>query len=306
MQGFGRAPYVYMTVVRPLQQKFRNEHANEHASGSMRRRCRVSVGACMHLVPLVVMLVVAAGAAGSTSDGAATCQKCNSTPCSSRCMLQKGRRRRSLRRSRPSCRFSSASSQAHQPTPAQNPAPDAGTRRLLQVGVPDDISQMICRWINPESLRAYARHGQSLHINCVDQAEKAIIDTVQAANVPKTCATEGAVALHHTFGGRISARAQAVLDAADAAELDTGTATNVEVPDNSPLPPTQDCVGRRVLVARNLWPSYACDENDGRGWAAHIVRFHQGVATVRFDHAVDPRGLPYPDERLLLRALVPF
>ena len=165
---------------------------------------------------------------------------------------------------------------------------------------------MICRWVNPESLRAYARHGQSLHINCVDRAERAVIDAVQSANVPKTCNTEGAVALHHAFGGRVPARAQAVLDAADEAELHTGTAADDEPADTSPLPATSACVGRRVLVARHIWPSYPCDENDARGWTAHIVQFTRGVATVRFANAVNARGLPYPDERLLLTALEPF
>ena len=180
---------------------------------------------------------------------------------------------------------------------------------LKAAGVSDDIIQMICRWVNPESLRAYARHGQSLHINCVDRAEKAVVDAVQSANVPKVCGTEGAVALHHTFGGRVSARAQAVLDAADTAELDTGTpadVADVEPADASPLPATQQCVGRRVLVARSLWPDYTCDENDGRGWTAHVTRFQRGVATVHFAHATDSRGLPYPDEQLLLLALQAF
>lgn len=49
---------------------------------------------------------------------------------------------------------------------------------LKAAKVPDDVIQMICRWMNPESLRAYARHGQSLHVNCVDEAEHAVIDTV--------------------------------------------------------------------------------------------------------------------------------
>ena len=40
-----------------------------------------------------------------------------------------------------------------------------------------------------------------------------IIDTVQSANVPRVCSTEGNSALHIAYGGTISARAQAVLDA---------------------------------------------------------------------------------------------
>ena len=177
---------------------------------------------------------------------------------------------------------------------------------LKAAKVDDAIIQMICRWMNPESLRAYARHGQSLHINCVDKAEKAIIDTVQAANVPKTCNSEGAAALHRTFGTRLSATAQAVLDAADDAEAATGASPPEPAPDLSPLPASKDAIGRRVLVARTIWPNYVCDENGGRGWTAHVINYSRGVATVRFAHATDARGLPYPDETLLPGALEPF
>ena len=127
---------------------------------------------------------------------------------------------------------------------------------------------------------------------------------MQSANVPKTCITEGAVALQQAFGTRLSARAQAVLDAADTAELDADA--NAPAPDLSPLPSSQLCVGRRVLVARALWPAYECDENNGLGWTAHIISFSRGAAVVQFQHATDARGLPYANERLLLSCLTPL
>ena len=43
---------------------------------------------------------------------------------------------------------------------------------LKAAGCEDSVIQMICRWANPESLKVYARHGTSLHINWVDRAEK--------------------------------------------------------------------------------------------------------------------------------------
>ena len=173
---------------------------------------------------------------------------------------------------------------------------------LKAANVDDSIIQMICRWMNPESLRAYARHGQTLHINSVDQAEKAIINTMQMANVPKVCNTEGVAAINLTFGGAISARAQAVLDAADDAEANSGVAVAEE--DLSPL--TDGCLGRRVLVPNSVWPSYPCDENNGRGWVARVINFRAGVATIKFLHAANARGMPYPDEQLLLSALEPI
>ena len=176
---------------------------------------------------------------------------------------------------------------------------------LKAANVDDAVIQLICRWMNPESLRAYARHGQSLHISSVDKAEKAIIDTVQSANVPKTCNSEGAAALNATFGGTISARARAVLDAADDDEATTGV-PDANTADTSPLPATGQCQGRRVLVPRAVWPAYACVENNGTGWSATIIRFNKGAATVRFTHHVSPRGLPYPDVELQLRVLKPI
>jgi hypothetical protein len=187
---------------------------------------------------------------------------------------------------------------------------------LKAAKVDDDIIQMICRWTNPESLRAYARHGQSLHINCVDQAEHAIIDSIQSANVPKVCNTEGNAALHLTFAPSISARAQAVLDAAEAdlhdrcavgalVALDTPTAHPIAPPDTSPLD-QQHCVGRRVVVPAAAWPDFICDENEGTGWTAIIQSNNRSGATVRFTDAATPRGIPYGDVTLQLDFLIPF
>ena len=109
-----------------------------------------------------------------------------------------------------------------------------------------------------------------------------------------------------TFGRRISARAQAILDAADDEETVTGHAPPEAPPDLTPLPTTQQCVGRRVLVPRALWPTYACEENNARGWTAHIVSYSRGIATLRFASACDDRGLPYPDELLRIGDVVPI
>ena len=174
---------------------------------------------------------------------------------------------------------------------------------LKAAKVDDEVIQMICRWMNPESLRAYARHGQSLHINCVDKAEQAIIDTIQSSNVPKTCNTEGAAAINLAFGGDISARARAVLDAADDAEAAADKEPE-PAPDLSPL--DGNALGRRVLVPRSLYPTYACDENDGRGWTARVVNYRGGVATTRFTHATTARGIPYEDVLLRIHVLQPM
>jgi hypothetical protein len=175
---------------------------------------------------------------------------------------------------------------------------------LKAAKVDDSVIQMICRWMNPESLRAYARHGQSLHINCVDQAEHAIIDTIQAANVPKVCNSEGNAALHLAFAPTISARAQAILDAADDEPL-TQESTTQPTPDASALDPST-CVGRRVMVPQHTFPNYVCSENDGQGWTGVIVKVTRSAATVRYTEATTTRGIPYEDVQLQLTALTPI
>jgi hypothetical protein len=134
--------------------------------------------------------------------------------------------------------------------------------------------------------------------------EKAIIDTVQFANVPRVCSTEGNSALHIAYGGAISARAQAVLDAADDAEVAVGCAAD-DVPDSSPLDAAA-CVGRRGLIPQAIWPDYACAEHDGRGWAALIIKHSRGAVHLRFQHATTDRGVPYQDVILQLSAVQPI
>ena len=112
------------------------------------------------------------------------------------------------------------------------------------------------------------------------------------------CGSEGNSALHLAFGGVISARAQAVLDAADEAEAITGAAA-ADVADVSPLA-VATCVGRRVLIPRACWPSYACTEYNGRGWAARIIKYSGGVVRLRFLSAATARGIPFQDVTLQL------
>jgi hypothetical protein len=176
---------------------------------------------------------------------------------------------------------------------------------LKAAGCSDDVIQMICRWANPESLKIYALHGTSLHINWVDKAEKAVVDAVRASTVPKVCNSEGNIALLHHFDGNVPARARHVLDNADRDAGDT-TALPPAPPDTTPIT-TSNAVGRRVRVPAACWPSYPCTEHGGQGWTAHIIALHRAnAATVRFTEAADDRGLPFSDVQLDLMILIPF
>ena len=76
-------------------------------------------------------------------------------------------------------------------------------------------------------------------------------------------------------------------------------------PDATPLTGYAGDAGRRVMIPRHVWPSDACDEFEGRGWAAVVVRVSRRVATVRFSSARDADGRRFPDERLDVAVLEP-
>jgi hypothetical protein len=180
---------------------------------------------------------------------------------------------------------------------------------LKAAGCPPDEIQLICRWLNPASLRAYARLGTSTFISWVDAAEKAVADSVQTSSLPKYDLCEGFAAMHLEFGRPLGAHAQAIIDAADDAEAAAPVQAPMAPPPADVRPLTLDnCLLRRVLVPRTCWPSYDCDEHDGRGWTGRVVdvvpRSHAVV--VEFVDATDRRGLRYADARLALAVLEPI
>ena len=69
-----------------------------------------------------------------------------------------------------------------------------------------------------------------------------------------------------------------------------------------------NCLQRLVLVPSSCWPSYACNENDGRGWAGRIldVERRSRSVLVQFLDACDERGRPYASARLALAAVTPL
>ena len=73
-----------------------------------------------------------------------------------------------------------------------------------------------------------------------------------------------------------------------------------------PRPPPDDWTGRRVLVPSALWPDYVCNEHDGQGWEAKVVRVTRGWATIDFLFATDDHGRRYHRERLELWRLRPL
>ena len=75
--------------------------------------------------------------------------------------------------------------------------------------------------------------------------------------------------------------------------------------DTSPLT-AANAMGRRVLVPRDIWPTYSCSEHGGAGWEARVVSATRVSAVVCFAQARDRHGRPYPNERLPLHVLQPL
>ena len=58
-------------------------------------------------------------------------------------------------------------------------------------------------------------------------------------------------------------------------------------------------IGDLVLVKREVWPSYACDEQDGQGWEAKIINSNSNSSLVQFTRARSSDGNRYANERIL-------
>ena len=72
-----------------------------------------------------------------------------------------------------------------------------------------------------------------------------------------------------------------------------------------PLTP-QNAKGRHVLVARERWPDYDCDEHDGAGWEAKVIKATPRWAFVDFTYAKDEHGARYKREWIKLDELQPL
>jgi hypothetical protein len=150
----------------------------------------------------------------------------------------------------------------------------------------------------------------ALQSGWVARAERANVNPARLpADLPQYDLCEAFAGLHVEFGRPISTRAQQILDAADEAAVvcDDAPDTRAPPPDTSPLTP-ENCEGRRALVPKEVWPSFECDEHNGRGWTVDIINYSKrlNAATIAFVHATTPRGIPYEDATLRLDVLTPL
>ena len=170
----------------------------------------------------------------------------------------------------------------------------------------------ICRWMSPDSLRAYARVGQGGFVSWLGKAEKAMVDARQTANLPSYNNVDGFALLHQGIDSLqdLPERTQEVLT--HKRQMDPPTSSPQRQPNppylKSPPPMLEpsNCVGRTIKVPRKLWPAYACDELDGSGWVGCISEYSDPYATVSFLHATTSSGQPYQPVKLKLSVLKPI
>jgi hypothetical protein len=184
---------------------------------------------------------------------------------------------------------------------------------LWAAGVEPAKIMLMCRWMCADSLHVYARQGVSEHEGLRQRAKRAVVDTIQAVNVPSVVGDQRYAELVEWQC------AQSQRDYSDALEqaptnravvqqseercqakrprlqLETQPASGEPVE----LTPAEDAVvGDTVVVRRPAWPGYPCTENGGAGWGA-TVRSATGVTVVvRFDKARLSDGRAYEDMRV--------
>ena len=185
-------------------------------------------------------------------------------------------------------------------------------------GCPDAMIMLICRWMCPESLHIYRRMTGKEHETHIRNGLSANVDLIQSANVVKVDGGAGVAKLNSAFGSAILEKAvKAEFDAAKAvtpkavaravkaepvAKQSKAVVSDAPPPDLSPITPL-NAAGRRVMIPRAVFPSYACTECDGLGWEAKVLTATAVTAIVRHVHAKTPDGRPYEEMRLQMASL---
>jgi hypothetical protein len=154
---------------------------------------------------------------------------------------------------------------------------------LHAAGAPDEVIQLLCRWVSIESLRLYRRVGVSRNILWCDAAELATVDTRQLGNLPILDGSDSFAALQAPLNA----------EAAPKQARPRQQAAQAQAPE-------------RVMVPRELWPDYPCDELQGKGWEALVVGRSERGVQLAFANAKTKDGVPYQRVTLDPAVLTPL
>ena len=182
---------------------------------------------------------------------------------------------------------------------------------LHAAGTSDEVIMLICHWKNPESLRSYRRLSQEEHDAALRSASRVPVTLLQPQNAPVVSGDQHYAALLDEIQrtpSSLSSTAPNPQAAPPNAAAPAGTPSErqqVHISATARLyeeewhslrvRPRND---QRVLVKRDTWPSYSCNEQGGKGWEG-TVRSATGTSIlVRFTYAQTHDGRAYADVRL--------
>ena len=201
-------------------------------------------------------------------------------------------------------------------------------------GVSDEMVQLICRWMCPESLHVYRRMGTGEHERLIRGAQHVVVDGIQATNAPRVLADQGYAQLFSHVSHATAALTATAADAFAAAQVGedrdatldptfhlrataagppeppalpnpraapTARTRPLPQPIDEPAAPPRE----RVLVPAAIWPDYPCDENGGLGWDAEVVSASATTALIEFTNARSADRRQFQRVRLTRASLRP-
>jgi hypothetical protein len=180
---------------------------------------------------------------------------------------------------------------------------------LHAAGVSDDMIQLMCRWMCPESLHAYRRVGTSEHDGYLQRASKADVSAVQSANVVRVSADQGFAEIMATSEGRRGRDEEAEYEAALRAAMREPAVAQPMVHASTAAPtPTANApnLGAHVLVPSAVYPTETCTEHNGEGWTAVLCSSTKHTVKIEFVHARDATGVAYLPVRLPRHCIQPL
>ena len=167
-----------------------------------------------------------------------------------------------------------------------------------------------------------AANGATSNGAWIEKVSLASVDSMQSANAPRVDHDASAAELFAYMSNGANSRQSPLMrewteetnppdpQAARTpprrqAPVTTAPAPAAAAPNLQPLSQA-NAVGRRVLVPADVYPTYRCSEQQGRGWECTVMTASSLTAKVRFNTARTSDGRPYADERLPLALLQPM
>ena len=139
----------------------------------------------------------------------------------------------------------------------------------------------MCHWVDPGSLRSYRRLSHAEQAEALEKASAVPVRLLQPRNAPVVSED-----VHYAaFMQELAVENDTCADK-PARPNSSPSAARPPAPRENTYPDEDNatnltCVrkGDHVLVAKEVWPDYTCEEHEGRGWEAKIINILQELST---------------------------